>query len=488
MAQPNIIFITTDTQGREMVSAYVDRPGVHTPQIDQLAQSSVVFENCYVACPLCTPSRAAWYTGRHPNRAGAWGNEMTIGRHVPMLAELLQEQGYAAYHVGKWHLDGAGYNGTGQSDGGFDPSVWYDLTNFYHEVGRDGPNRFGGWNKGFEDEACCYAHRVADRAIDVLKQQHDFPFFLAVEFDEPHGPYICPPPYHGRNSQADIYKPSTFMADLSDKPKLQQDYAAYLANLRTTPDMYPGYYHLYYDCNAYVDYEIGRVIEAVEQFAPSDTVIVFTSDHGDHLGAFGLGAKGPTMYDHTTRVPLIIRAPHLTGESRREAGLVSSVDLPATILDIAGLSINDDPRFVPQNGYSWQSLVPVLRGEQTSVHDAVYIEYNRFGKQFEQVNGLYPIRCIVTEDWKLSINLFDTDELYERQSDPEEAINRINDGGLHDVRIDLHDRLIAWQKQIHDVFRGPQWGIRHWRPDYQYAFEGLTTTGYKDDWHFGRFE
>jgi uncharacterized sulfatase len=413
---------------------------------------------------------------------------MTIGRHVPMLAEVLAEQGYAPYHVGKWHLDGAGYNGSGQADGGFDPAVWYDLRCFYDEVGREGSNRFGGWAKGLEDIDYCYGHRVADEAIKVLQRDHEQPFFLAVEFDEPHGPYICPPPYHRRNSADSIYHPPTFMADMSDKPRLQQQYADYLAGLRQSPDDFPGYYPLYYDCNSYVDYEIGRVIAAVEQYAPPDTVIIYTSDHGDHMAAFGLGAKGPTMYDHTTRVPLMIRAPQLTDKPRREIGLVSSVDIPATILDIAGVDLKNDPRFIASNGYSWASLAPVLRGETKHIHDAVFIEYNRFGKQFDQVGGLYPIRCIVTEDWKLSINLYDTDELYDRRNDPDEAHNRIADYGLQDLRLALHDRILDWQLSIHDVMRGPQWGRRDWRPDYEAPFEGLTTSGYKDDWPFGRFE
>lgn len=489
MTQPNIVFITTDTQGREMLSCYVDRPGVETPYLDQFAAESVLFEDAYITTPLCTPSRSSWYTGRHPNRSGAWGNEMTVGRHVPMLAELLNEQGYQTYHVGKWHLDGSGYNGRGTSDGGFDPSVWYDLNRFYDEVGHEGINRFGGWNKGMEDEVFCFGHRVADQAINVLKAHgnDDQPFFLAVEFDEPHGPYICPPPYRGRFSQDEIYKPSTFMADMSNKPQLQQDYAAYLASLRSSEHDFPGYYHRFYDCNSYVDYEIGRVIAAIKSHAPEDTVILFTSDHGDHLGAFGLGAKGPTMYDHTTAVPLIIHAPGLSTQPRHETGLVSSVDITATILDLAGVDLSA-PRFAPQHGYSWQSLIPVLKGEAVEVRDEVIMEYNRFGKQFEQVNGFYPIRCFVTKDWKLSINLFDTDELYNRHDDPEEINNLIHDDSWAEIRNGLHDRLLAWQKHTHDVFRGPQWGKRLWRQDFHYEFEGLSTTGFKDEWgEYGPF-
>ena len=147
--RPNIVFITTDTQGRNMVPAYVDHPGVDTPNIDRLAFDGVLFQNVFVTCPLCTPSRSSWYSGLYPNRNGAICNETAPSRAIPLLAELMCVAGYRCAHYGKWHLDAAGYNGGGRMDGGFE--TWYDLTNFYDEVGRDGLNRFGGWNRGLHD-------------------------------------------------------------------------------------------------------------------------------------------------------------------------------------------------------------------------------------------------------------------------------------------------------------------------------------------------
>lgn len=483
---PNIVFITTDTQSVEMLSAIVNRPGVETPHLDRLASESVLFDNTYVVSPLCTPSRSGWYTGCFPNRNGAWANDMSVSRHVPMLAELLTEQGYDAHHVGKWHLDSAGYDGRGRADGGFAEGSWYDLTNFYDEVGREGFNRFGGWSKGLDDIEYCYGHQVVNRAIDLIASSAKTkkPFFLAVELDEPHGPYICPPPFRGRFAQETIYKPPTFMADMRDKPQLQQQYASWLAGLRPSPQAFPGYYHRYYDCNSFADYEIGRVLAAVEQHCRENTVVVFTSDHGDHLGAFGLCAKGPTMYDKTTRVPLLIRFPGTKVQPRRASCLVSSLDIWATLLDIAGINIAEDRRFDTKHGYDTHSLLPVVRGEKTAVRDFLMMEYNRFGVKFPQCGGLYPIRCIVTDAWKLSINLYDSDELYDRHHDPEEATNLIGRSDLQQICLDLHDQLLAFQDDIQDLFRGEPWQRRSWRSDQPALFEGLSTTGYKDVWPF----
>ena len=481
-SRPNIVFITTDTQGSNMLSCYVDRPGVETPCLDRLAGDGVLFENVFVTCPLCTSSRSSWYSGLYPNRNGAVCNETSIRRTHPLLADLMGAAEYACAHYGKWHLDAAGYNGGGKPNGGFE--TWYDLDNFYDEVGREGINRFGGWNRGLRDEKYCFAHRVANHAIRRM-QEHAFGtqhLLLAVEFDEPHGPYICPPPFNGKFNQDEIYIPPTFRSDMTEKPRLQQEYSAYLEATRPTADTYTGYYHRYYDCNSYVDYEIGRVLDAVRAHMPENTIMIFTSDHGDHLGGFGLNPKGPTMYDSTTAVPLIISGARVRSTGRRVVDLITSVDIWQTILSIAGAEKPEDP------GYVGRTLEPALSDKSLKPREAIFMEYNRFGLGGLGADGFYPIRCARTQEWKLSINLFDKDELYHLNDDPEEADNRIDDPVCADIRNHLHDLILEHMAVTKDTFYCPQWGQRPWRPEYRHDFEGYTTTGFKDQWEFGRLD
>lgn len=473
---PNIVFITTDTQGQNMVSAYGNRAGVETPNIDRFANDAVLFENSFCASPLCTPARSAWFSGLHPNRNGAWTNDTTMRRGVPLLAEVLGGTGYRCIHLGKWHLDAAGYNGAGKADGGFCPP-WYDITNFHQEHPQDGPNRFGAWNRGLDDIEYCFGHCVADKAIEVMQNAGDSPLFLAVEFDEPHGPYICPPPFRGRFGYDELYRPDTLNADMTGKPEIQKQAAEFLRAGRNNPEDLPAYYRLYHDCNSYVDHEIGRVLDAINQHLPEDTIVVYTSDHGDHHGAFGQCAKGPTMYDATCAVPLLIRAPDCARGVRTQA-LASGVDILPTLLDLSGVEFE----MPAKHGYSGVSLAPVLRQQAESVRDYVAMEYNRFGIAMRQDEGFFPIRCIRTANWKLAINLFDRDELYHLAEDPNERENLIDNQPCCELRNELHDQVLAWQDGTRDPFRGPQWKLRNWRQNATHQFEGLFTTGYKDEW------
>lgn len=175
---------------------------------------------------------------------------------------------------------------------------------------------------------------------------------------------------------------------MSGKPKLQRHYADFLRSSRENPEDLPAYYRLYHDCNSYVDYEIGRVLDALRELLPEDNaLVIYTSDHGDHHGAFGLCAKGPTLYDATCAVPLMVKAPGAV-PGRRVGGLASGVDIFPTILDFAGI---DRTRFKPQNGYDGASLLPAVRGEADAApHDAVFMEYHRFGINQDQTDGATP--------------------------------------------------------------------------------------------------
>jgi len=116
------------------------------------------------------------------------------------------------------------------------------------------------------------------------------------------------------------------------------------------------------------------------------------------------------------------------------------------------------------------------------VRDAVYIEYNRFGVHHAAVGGCFPIRCVRTHEWKLAVNLLGRDELYHLADDPGERENHIDDPAPAGIRNELHDRLLEWQARTEDLFRGPRWAQRPWRPDYLYKVQGLTTTGWHDRW------
>src|SRR5690606_32641931 len=129
----NTVLIFTDTQRKDMVGCY-GQPVVDTPNLDRLASQGIRFERAYTACPLCTPARGSIFTGLHPASCGAWGNSLPIYRHVPVMGEIARRRGVRAAHVGKWHLDGTHYNGTGQPDGGFEPDWWYDRANFLAEL------------------------------------------------------------------------------------------------------------------------------------------------------------------------------------------------------------------------------------------------------------------------------------------------------------------------------------------------------------------
>ncbi len=462
----NVVFIMTDTQNANCIGAY-GNSHAHTPHIDKLCTQGVQFERAYTTCPLCTPARGGIFTGMMPATNGATYNDATPFLDVPMMGHLFAERGFKVGYTGKWHLDGGFYNGYGRAAGGFPERWWYDGTSYRRDIGE---GKFAARREfaraPFEqklelafDARDTWAYRVADRALDFLSHSGTDPFVLGVSFDEPHGPYVCPREYLEAVNVDSIPMSPNFNAPLEGKPENQKRIASYH---NTSVEDVHAYQRYFLACNAFVDAQIGRILDAVDL---STTLVIFTSDHGEMMASHGLWSKGPEMYDEITRVPLVMAGPGVNAGTT--GALASHLDILPTMFDMAGC---DAPPHL-----HGRSLAPVLRDPSASVNEMVPISYHRFGNSWQRSRtprkpkaggafDWFPIRCAVGTRYKLAINLLDRDELYDMHDDPYEMTNLIDDPSTAAERDRLHDMLLDWMNVNNDPeMSSTAWARRPWR-------------------------
>lgn len=467
MPQPSFLLIMTDTQGANIVGAY-GHPELATPNIDRLARQGVTFDRAYTTCPLCTPARAALLTGVYAHTAGPWTNNLALGTNLVTLGQRLHDAGYQTAYSGKWHLDGHDYFGAGVCPDGWDPAYWYDGKNYLSELSED---EITLWRKGLGTPELLrahnirseftWAHRVSDRAIDFLSRPQQQPFLFVASYDEPHHPFTCPPEYAERFLNYEYPIGPAADDTLQNKPAHQREWAD---SLRLQAADRRVRWPMYFGCNSFVDAEIGRVLAAAQAQTSGPLYIIFTSDHGDMLGAHRLSGKGPVMYEEITHIPLIIVQPGGAGAGVRNATPVSHIDLAPTILELAGLPL---PPIL-----EGRSLTPFIAG-QVEPDRSVFIEFNRYEIEHDSWGGFQPVRSIVRGQHKLVINLLHTDELYDLAADPAEMNNLIDDPACAERRADLHDALLQWMYEKRDPFRGPAWERRPWRSERRLHWRGL---------------
>jgi uncharacterized sulfatase len=449
---PNVVLIMTDTQHAGLMGA-AGHPVVDTPCLDALAASGLRCASAFTTCPLCTPARAALFTGLYAPVAGAWANNLAPQAGTACLGEIVRRNGRRAAYCGKWHLDGAGYYGDGEPGGGFEPAWWYDGATWAREIG---PDAFQSYRRGEASRLGAerlWGHRVADRAIDFLEQVGDDPFVLVASFDEPHGPYVAPEAWWRRARTADLPCPGSWNADLAGKPAQQRlqaaEEAAHLGDWAT----YREGRRRYLGCLAWIDGQIGRIVDAVRRLHGDDTVILFTSDHGSMDGAHGLTEKGPMQYDEVVRVPFLAAGPGIAAGSVHRHP-VSHIDILPTILDLLGIAV---PPLL--HGLS---LAPLLRGDASPTRACAFHGFDRFAINHDGWGGFYPVRAASDGRHTLVLNLLDDcDEFYDRADDPWQLANRIDTPSA--VRDALHDAILAEMDRVRDPMRGWRWGARSWR-------------------------
>ncbi len=470
MTAPSFLLVITDSQAARMVGAYSGQD-LRTHTLDRLSAEGTRFGRAYCPAPICAPCRAAVFSGIHSHTSGPWTNNIALGENIPHMGQRFRDLGYDTPYMGKWHLDGHDYFGTGVCPDGWDPRYWFEAKNYLDELT---PEQIQLWRNRLNtiedlkrekiDASFTWANRISNRAIDFLQNgRSEKPFVMVLSYDEPHHPWTCPPEY------AEAFKdfeydlgPSAFDT-LEGKPSIQREWAAAMSHPAKNGKVNAP---LVFGCKAYVDYEIGRVIEAMDQQGLDNVWVIYASDHGEMMGAHNLSLKGCAGYEEITHVPFIFRPP----KKERIAPavndtLVGLVDILPTMLDLAGA---EAPPIMHGN-----SLKPQLMEGVVDTERATFTEFNRYEIEHDSFGGFKPMRMVVKGSRKLLIHLLSTDELYDLDNDPGELINRIDDPEYTDVREQLHKELLDWMDRCRDPFRGPEWERRPWKVNPQSEWMGL---------------
>ena len=459
MAKRQIVFLMTDTTRSDMIGAYGNKD-MKTPNLDRLASQGIRFDRAYTTQPVCGPARSCIFTGLYPHGTGSFTNSVPLWQGVKTIGEYLTPKGIHTAYIGKWHLDGGDYFGNGECPPGYDSTYWYDMRNFLQELSTEermeNRKKLSAGGKEVKEEST-FAHNVVDRALDFIEKNKDRDFFLTVSLDEPHGPYRCPEPY------ASMYKDYRWpvtpdMKDtLKDKPKAELLWASGREkedkeNINITPSGLLG-------CNSYADYELGRVIDKVNQCA-KDAMVVYTSDHGDALDSHSLNIKGPSVYDAVAKIPLIIRGGSYmpTKEGGVYPHVASHVDLVPTFLDYFGLEI---PPYL--HGVSMRKAIE--NPSSGGYRPWAMVEFHRYEVDHDGFGGLQLMRGLVGDRYKLCEFLLDSDEFFDNEKDPYELENLIEDEGYREIRDKMHDALMEEMNAKRDPFRGYQWRYRYWCPE-----------------------
>lgn len=382
-AAPNILWICTDQQRWDTIRA-LGNTHIRTPHVDRLVTEGVSFTRAYCQSPICTPSRASFLTGLYPSTVHncSNGNEHW-SEAAPLLPKLLRDAGYDCGLAGKLHLAGAARRVEPRpGDDGYRVFHWSHHPRHEEEWG--GNHAYAEWlrSRGFDPAIVASApeevppelHQsawCADCAIEFMNEPRSGPWLFSFNCFDPHAPFDPPAEYRNRYDPKDMPDPWFLQGDLAAQQKLA---AVDFQHPARDPESF-GIREIiaaYYAMIELIDHQVGRMLEALDASGQAEnTIVIFTSDHGETLGDHGLLLKGCRFYESLMRVPLIMRWPRGGVSNERRDELVELLDLAPTLLEAAGFP-------VPEN-LPGRSLLPALtssRGRLTP-KDAVSAEYYR---------------------------------------------------------------------------------------------------------------
>ena len=457
--RPNIVLIITDQQRLDTIAA-LGYDYMETPNLDRLVKGGTVFDNMYVTSPSCAPSRASLFSGVYPHANGVFRNDEPWSY---TWVGLLAEAGYRCVNIGKMHTSP------------FEKAFGFHERHVTENKDRDTPRLpffLDNWDKALmarglkkpsrvtyrerEDYAEClgaftwelpedmhsdvFVPQMAITWLDRYKGEE--PFFLEVGIPGPHPPYDPTEPYLARYRDKKL--PEAIRDyDLDTQPlalrklrkhheKHDHDAIVHLAN--PTPEQMHRQRAHYYANVSMIDTQVGEIIKALERRGVlDDTVIIFTSDHGDCLNDHGHSQKW-TMYEQSVHVPAVIYHPGQIKAGNRVKDLVALFDFGPTILEIAGVA--------PPEWMEARSLVPYFNASHDPTRERVFSEHS----EDRILNSIEFMTMIRQGPWKLVHLLNDKEgQLFNLEEDPREVHNLWDDPAHAEVKKELIDAILSWR-------------------------------------------
>ena len=486
----NILFIMADQLRADYLSC-AGHPNLETPHLDALAARGVQFPRAYTQSPICGPSRMSFYTGRYMFTHGSNWNNVPLKLGELTLGDYMRPLGLRTVLIGKTHfkadvtemarlgLDPKSPDGVLMSQCGFEPferddglhthvgynpnlayNVWlrdrgYDSENPWHDFANsaEGPDGeiLSGWhmrNAKFPtrvEEKHSETAYMTDRALEFIKQAGDEPWCAHLSYIKPHWPYMAPAPYHAMFGAEHILPANRSEAErASSHPVvaafMRHEESENFQREEVRQTVIPTYMGLVKQ----IDDQLGRLFAALEaQGRMDDTMIIFTSDHGDYLGDHWLGEK-ELFHEASARIPMIVYDPDTAAEITRgtvDDRLVEAIDLVPTFVDVLGGEVQP-------HRMEGRSLKPLLRGGLVNWREAVFSEGDYAWRHARHYLDLSPEEArsfmVRTADWKYIYYENFRPQLFDLNEDPAELID-LGESAPHGViRAEMHERLFAW--------------------------------------------
>ena len=449
--KPNIIWVITDEHNFRTIGSYrvlMDKEQalqwgdevVDTPNLDWLANNGALFTSMYAASPVCSPSRASMFTGQYPHTVDMPLNNKVMSKKHPTIANILNNNGYRTGYVGKWHLSGTAKPGWAPDSYGFTDNQFMFNRGHWKKFGikEDGTPFVAAVNKKGEptylmngaDENSYSTDWLMNRAIDFIDKDPKNPFFCVLSLPEPHGPDAVRAPYKKMYKDVKFNMPRTFTEARTKSSPVWRKFDKKVNNPKKMQNMI----QTYFGSVKCIDDNIGKLISSLKKKGIlENTIIIFSSDHGDLLGEHNQVDKG-APYEASALIPFIMYYGNQIKPKTIVRRAVNTTDWMSTTLTLAG--VKKQPKIAGRD------LTPLLsKATSKNIED---ITFSRIDKRW---------LTAITDRYKLAIDVSKSEPwLFDTEKDPDELINFYGKPGYEKITLKLAKKMQDYIQKEKDPF------------------------------------